>query len=82
MARPAIAIAPTPRPIKMLSTILYNDVATLAIIAGTEYCTNSLPMGFVPNVIGDEDCVCGISVNYKNGEYYLLKNTPSYIKEK
>lgn len=63
MASPAIAIAPTPRPIKMLSTILYNEVATLAMIAGTEYCTNNLPMGFVPNVIGDEDCVCGINVN-------------------
>ena len=50
MARPEIAIGPTPRPMKILSTILYKDVATAAIIAGTEYCTSNLPMVFVPKV--------------------------------
>ena len=37
IASPEIAITPTPRPMNMLSIILYKDVATLAIIAGTEY---------------------------------------------
>lgn len=35
------------------STILYNDVATLAIIAGTEYWTNSFLTGNVPSVVGE-----------------------------
>jgi hypothetical protein len=37
MAKPEIAIGPTPCPMNILSIILYKDVATLAIIAGTEY---------------------------------------------
>ncbi len=60
IASPAIAMAPTPLPMNMLSTILYKEVATLAMIAGTEYCTSSLPMGLEPRVIGDvelESCM-------------------------
>lgn len=53
MASPAMAIAPTPRPMKMLSMMLYSDVATLAIIAGTEYCANKRGMERSPNSIGD-----------------------------
>ena len=36
----------------MLSTILYSDVATLAIMAGTEYCISNRPIGRVPSVMG------------------------------
>lgn len=36
IANPEIAIAPTPRPINMLSTMLYRDIAVIAIIDGTE----------------------------------------------
>ena len=53
MARPVIAIAPTPLPIKILSTMLYNEVARLAIIAGREYCTSNLPILLVPRLLGD-----------------------------
>ncbi len=52
IANPAIAIGPTPLPMKMLSMILYNEVATLAMIAGTEYCTNSLLIDLDPSDIG------------------------------
>lgn len=36
IANPDIAIAPTPRPINMLSTMLYRDIAVMAIIVGME----------------------------------------------
>ena len=36
MPNPAIAIAPTPLPIKMLSVKLYSEVADIAMIAGSE----------------------------------------------
>ena len=59
MASPAIAMGPTPRPMNMLSIILYNEVTTLAMIAGREYCTSSLPIGFVPRVSAlDESVLC------------------------
>lgn len=41
----------------MLSTMLYNDVATDAMIAGSEYCTNNFPTELVPNDVGDDDGV-------------------------
>ena len=50
MARPAIAIAPTPCPIKILSITLYNDTTVMAMIAGKEYSTNNFPIGAVPNI--------------------------------
>ena len=36
-ASPEMASAPTPCPIKMLSTMLYSDEAVIAIMAGTAY---------------------------------------------
>ena len=51
-ARPAIANLPTPCPIKILSTILYNDEAVIAIIAGTAYCLSNLEIFSVPNSVG------------------------------
>jgi hypothetical protein len=45
---------------KMLSIMLYNDVAMLAIIAGTEYCKSSLPTGAVPSVKDDCDVLSPI----------------------
>ena len=38
---------------KILSIILYSDVATAAMMAGTEYCTSSRPMVLVPRVTAD-----------------------------
>lgn len=52
MARPVIAIAPTPLPMNILSMILYSDVARLAIIAGSEYWSRSCPMVAVPSMFG------------------------------
>jgi hypothetical protein len=60
IASPEIANGPTPCPINMLSIILYREVATLAIIAGTEYCINNFPIDSVPNVIGVFDDVSAI----------------------
>ena len=54
MASPAIAMAPTPRPMKILSMILYRLVATLAMMAGTEYCISRCDMELVPSSIGDD----------------------------
>ena len=54
MASPDMAIGPTPRPIKIESTILYSDVTSAATMAGREYWTNSVPMGFVPRSLGDD----------------------------
>ena len=48
-ASPEMAIAPTPCPIKMLSTMLYSEDAVMATMAGSEYCSNSRPTGFVPS---------------------------------
>ncbi len=62
MARPVIAIAPTPRPIKTLSMMLYRDVARLAIMAGNEYCTSSRPIGRLPSSLGDDVCVGAVIV--------------------
>ena len=36
----------------MLSTILYIEEATIAMIAGKEYCQSNEPMGFVPSSVG------------------------------
>ncbi len=55
MARPDMAKGPTPWPMKMLSTILYSDVATDAMIAGSEYCTSRRPTELVPSDVGDDD---------------------------
>ena len=55
MASPAIAMGPTPLPMNILSTMLYTLTATLAMMAGMEYCTRSLPIGSVPSVVGS-DC--------------------------
>ena len=49
IARPDIANAPTPLPMKMLSIVLYNDEADIATMAGSAYCVSNLPTGFVPN---------------------------------
>ena len=49
MAQPDIAKGPTPCPMKMLSIILYNDDAVIAMIAGVAYFFNNLPTSSVPN---------------------------------
>ena len=49
MASPLMASAPTPCPMNMLSVMLYNDDATIAMMAGRAYCVSSCPTGFVPN---------------------------------
>ena len=64
MARPEIAIGPTPRPMKMESTILYSEVTSAAMMAGREYCTNSFPIGLVPRAdaevwgLGSDASIC------------------------
>lgn len=52
----------------ILSTILYSDVATLAIMAGTEYCRSNFPIGAVPRVTGDE-----VEVDISNNGFYILR---------
>ena len=47
-----MAMGPTPCPMKMLSTILYSDVASIAIIAGVAYCLSNFPIFSVPNSTG------------------------------
>ena len=47
-ASPEMARAPTPCPMKMLSTILYNDEAVIAMIAGRAYDLRSFPILSVP----------------------------------
>ena len=46
---PEIANGPTICPTKTLSIILYNEVATVAIIVGNEYAHKSEPMLLLPN---------------------------------
>ena len=48
-ANPEMAMAPTPCPMNMLSTILYSDDAVMAMMAGKAYCISRGPTGFVPN---------------------------------
>ena len=47
-ARPAIANLPTPCPMKMLSIILYNEEAVIAMMAGVAYFFNNFPTLSVP----------------------------------
>ena len=49
IAKPDIAIGPTPCPMKMLSTMLYSDEAVMAMMAGMAYCISSSPIGRVPS---------------------------------
>jgi len=42
----------------MLSIMLYSEVTTLAMMAGSEYCSSRGPIGFVPNVTGEELLFC------------------------
>ena len=39
----------------MVSTMLYNELAVIAMMAGKEYCISSLPIGAVPNSVGAEE---------------------------
>ena len=39
---------------KILSTILYSEVARLAIIAGSEYWSRRLPILAVPSDVGED----------------------------
>lgn len=39
----------------MVSTMLYNELAVIAMMAGKEYCINNLPIGAVPNSVGEEE---------------------------
>ena len=52
-AKPEIAKAPTPCPMKMLSAILYKEEAVIAIIAGIAYWVSKRPIGSVPKVSGE-----------------------------
>jgi hypothetical protein len=45
---------------KMLSIMLYKDVATLAMIAGTEYCVSNFPIARCPKSSVDELAVTAI----------------------
>lgn len=60
---------------KMLSMILYKDVATLAITAGTEYLTNSEPILLVPRSLGalaeDVFVVSAIQFSLKKGNHMI-----------
>lgn len=69
-ARPAIAIGPTPCPMKILSTMLYNDVDTCAMIDGRAYRNNSVDSLSVPNDSG-ENCVFITATKVQ--KKYLLK---------
>ena len=51
MASPEMANGPTPCPMKMLSTMLYKELAVMAIMAGMAYCISNLPMGCVPSSV-------------------------------
>jgi hypothetical protein len=48
MANPEIAKGPTPCPMKMLSIILYNEEAVIAMMAGVAYFFNNFPTLSVP----------------------------------
>ena len=48
-ANPEMAMAPTPCPMKMLSTMLYSEEAVMAMMAGKAYCMSRGPTGFVPS---------------------------------
>ena len=52
IASPAMAMAPTPCPMKILSMMLYSDTMVMLIMAGMEYCSNSFPMLSVPRMCG------------------------------
>ena len=49
-ASPAMPIAPTPCPMKMLSMMLYSEVTVMPTMAGMEYCSSNLPIRSVPNM--------------------------------
>ena len=49
MARPAIAMAPTPCPMKIRSTILYIDAIIWLMTDGKAYIHSNWPMPFVSN---------------------------------
>lgn len=51
-ASPAMAMAPTPCPMKMLSMMLYSEVTVMPMMAGMEYCNSSFPTGSEPNICG------------------------------
>ena len=48
---PDNAIAPTPCPIKIESTMLYKDMAVMAIIPGVAYLNNKLRIEAVPSSV-------------------------------
>ncbi len=47
MANPAIASAPTPRPMNIRSITLYSDITTIPTIAGMLYSHSRRPIGRV-----------------------------------
>ena len=38
----------------MVSTMLYSELAVIAMMAGKEYCISNLPIGAVPNSVGED----------------------------
>ncbi len=67
---------------KILSTILYSDVAILAIIAGREYCSRSWPIVAVPRAavedLGDETGIFDAKVMniLSESNVYVMNNNP------
>ncbi|OPZ71615.1 MAG: hypothetical protein BWY83_01067 [bacterium ADurb.Bin478] len=53
MARPEMASAPTPWPMKMPSVILYSDEAVMAMTEGSAYCINRRHTLSVPSAAAD-----------------------------
>ena len=76
MAKPEIAIAPTPCPMKILSTILYKEAAVMAMMAGMAYCISSCPTGFVPS----SSVACLLSIepsSFTLQMYKIYSSSPS-----
>ena len=71
-ANPEMASGPTPCPMKILSTILYNDITTVPIMEGMEYCQISLPRFSVPRVVAGDDVMFNVVVCRRKFTYYFI----------
>jgi hypothetical protein len=65
-AKPDSAKAFTPCPMKMLSTMLYNEEASIAMMEGMAYCFNNSPTGRVPSSLGIFFSVILLSIIYSS----------------
>ena len=73
IANPLMAYEPTPCPINILSIMLYNDDAVIAIIAGTAYFKSSLRIGSEPNSAGVFSFAIFVSAIFLDVLYNLFK---------